>query len=146
MAEDLVHIAHQGCPCDPPIVDGVEFKPLDDSSGLWVGAATEEQAAHITRIPSFNRFGGVPPPAPVPPLAPPAGDPLAGVEPPPTDSIPADAGDVPPPPSDETTDPVGDDGSEGEGEGTDPTDDDASGDESTDTTGNKYPAKKKKRR
>lgn len=156
MAEDRVFIAHQGKPCDPPIVDGIEFTPLDDASGLWIGACTEEQAAHTTRIPQFVRYGGQPPrkdltgilPALADALADaPSGDPLEGVIPPPTDTAPSDAGEVPPPPpTDEPTDSTGDDDSESGSEDAGSTDDGAPSEEATDTTGNKYPAKKKKRR
>lgn len=58
-----VVIAHRGMPCDPPIIDGVEFRPLGEDD-VWVAECSEELAADLTRIPAFTRYGGG---TPVPP-------------------------------------------------------------------------------
>lgn len=74
----MVIIAHRGSPCDPPLVDGVMFASHPEDAGLFLGEATEEQAANLTRIPAFTRFGGdtsklgfleTPPDARVPPVS-----------------------------------------------------------------------------
>lgn len=57
MALEHIIVAHLGAPCTPPIVDGIEFVPLDED-GLFVAEVSEEQAADLCRIPAFTRYGG----------------------------------------------------------------------------------------
>lgn len=57
MAPERVIVAHLGAPCTPPVVDGIEFVPLEED-GLFVAEVSEEQAADLCRIPAFTRYGG----------------------------------------------------------------------------------------
>lgn len=55
---EVAIIAHHGKPCDPPIVDGIEFVAGPD--GLWLARCPEEVALDWTRNPAYRRFGGAP--------------------------------------------------------------------------------------
>lgn len=47
-----MRICHIGRPCDPPIVEGVEFELLDDN--VWVAEVeNEELAQRMLSIPSY---------------------------------------------------------------------------------------------
>jgi hypothetical protein len=96
--EQNVILAHQGPPFDPPEVQAaggvVSFRDAGDGI-VWLGKATEEQAAELTRVPSFTRFGGQ---VPAQPPAPPSGETQPVVEPTAaTSTEPAPAAPVPPP-------------------------------------------------
>lgn len=55
MSEEKILISHEGMPCDPPVVDGVEFTQIDPPLGvLWVGEATPAQAENMLLIPAFQ--------------------------------------------------------------------------------------------
>ncbi len=56
MSHPNVVISRQGMPFTPPVIDGEFFYHLSDD--LWLALVTEEKAAHMTRIPAYQRFGG----------------------------------------------------------------------------------------
>ena len=45
---------HHGSPCDPPVVNGFEFKPSEDHEGLFVADVPDDAKALFDGIPSFS--------------------------------------------------------------------------------------------
>ena len=59
-----VIIAHQGMPCDPPIVEGYEFKPHPEDENVFLAEVPEDVAERWIRVEGFKAFGGKIPSAP----------------------------------------------------------------------------------
>lgn len=57
MAAPTIVIVRQGMPFDTPVINGHTFYPLHQDD-LWLALVTEEEAAHMTRVPNYSRFGG----------------------------------------------------------------------------------------
>ena len=53
-----VIIAHEGMPCDPPIVEGYEFKPHPEDANIYLAEVPEEVAERWIRVTGFKAFGG----------------------------------------------------------------------------------------
>lgn len=61
VAASLVGICHLGAPCDPPLVDGFEFVPIED--GYYYAEVPEDAAQAMLRVTGFKPFGGKKPSA-----------------------------------------------------------------------------------